>query len=108
MKAINFDGIDSDIHQRIYGGESPDDGVASPCYSREVALARAAVELINASGRFTVSLKQVVGAAHREEDWQCEIMSADGGDVLATEYHPAEAIAICRAITLANIRLTGY
>ena len=108
MKEINFDGIDLDIHQRIYAAAGPEQGSLSPCYSREAQLARAAVEMINASGRFKICLKQVVGAAHRDEDWQCEVFTADGIENLATEYHPIEAIAICRAITEANVRLTEY
>ena len=102
MKEIDFQGLDNEVHRRVFGTAE----VSAP-YSREGVLARRLIEAINASGRYRVTLKQVVGEdADGDPDWQCEVFTADGLDVLSTEIDEFECLAICRAVTGADIRLT--
>ena len=104
MKEFDFEGLDNDIHRRVYGGCE-----TCPPYSREVLDARRLIEAINASGRYHVYLKQVVGAnAAGGPDWQCEVHTADGLDVLATEINQLESLAICQAVAGADVWLTAY
>lgn len=102
MKQIDFDGLDREIHERVFGP-----GSVCPAYTREAETARRLVEAINASGRYRVHTKRVVGEdADGEPDWQCEVFSADGLDVLSTGISEHEGLAICHAVSGADIWLT--